>query len=300
MVSGITSVMGREKRLHVSGPITLLLKDRALSIIGELKDVSVSGLCVEHGCNWLKPGVVVRIQQANLEKQVRVVWVRNIGERIQSGFLYQETFLISHALAGDEAAFAELIGPYVHSLRLAIQSILRNSADADEAMQEALLKVALHLDQFRSGSDLKPWLYRIAIREALKRLRWNRRHTHDLAYNEEERDEAAHTAVEQLADPAGTPAEILERKELAAVITAALNSLNEMYRQILLACDLHQLPVKEAAGSLGINIDTANTRLHRARLLMRKRLREHYPQGVCGCDPAVYLSFRRREQCRIQ
>jgi RNA polymerase sigma-70 factor (ECF subfamily) len=255
------------------------LEDRALAITGELKDISLSGLRVEHGCSWLKPGVVARIQHANLEKRVRVVWVRSVGERIQSGFLHHETYLISHALAGDETAFAELIGPYLHSLRLSIQTILRNSADADEAMQETLLKVALHLDQFRSGSDLKPWLYRIAIREALKRLRWNRRHTHDLARTAEESDEAAQNAVEQLADPAGTPAEILERKEVAAVITAALNSLSEMYRQILVACDLHQLPVKEAAGLLGINIDTANTRLHRARLLMRKRLREYYPEG---------------------
>jgi RNA polymerase sigma-70 factor (ECF subfamily) len=280
MVSGTKPAMGKEKRLPVSGPITLLLQDPALNIVGELKDVSLSGFRVEHTCGWLKPGAVVRIQLANLEQKVRVVWVRNVGEQLQSGLLYQETYLISHAVAGDEAAFAELIRPYVHSLRLSIQSILRNSADADEAMQETLLKVALHLDQFRSGSDFKPWLYRIAIREALKRLRWNRRHAHDLAHTDEERDEAAQTAVEQLADPAGTPAEILERKEFARVITAALNSLGEIYRQIFVACDLHQLPVKEAAGLLGINIDTANTRLHRARLLMRERLRKHYPEAV--------------------
>lgn len=272
MVSGTIPAMGKEKRVPVSGPITLLLEDRALSIVGELKDVSLSGLRIEHGCSWLKPGAVARIRQPNPEKKVRVVWVRNVGEKIQSGFLYQETYLISHALAGDEAAFAELIGPYVHSLRVSIQAILRNSADADEAMQETLLKVALHLDQFRSGSDLKPWLYRIAIREALKRLRWNRRHAHDLAQTEDERDDVAQNAVEQLADPAGTPAEILERKEFAAAIAAALESLTKIYREIFVACDLQQAPVKEAAGLLGINIDTANTRLHRARLQMRKLL----------------------------
>ena len=65
MVSGTRPAMGKEKRLPVSGPITLLLEDRALSIVGELKDVSLSGLRVEHGCIWLKPGAVVRIQQAN-------------------------------------------------------------------------------------------------------------------------------------------------------------------------------------------------------------------------------------------
>jgi len=286
MVSGTKATMGKEERLPVSGPVTLLLEGRALTIAGELKDISLSGLRVEHGCSWLKPGAVVRIQHANLEKKVRVVWVRSVGERIQSGLLYQEAYLISHALAGDETAFAELIGPYVHSLRLSIQTILRNSADAEEAMQEALLKVALHLDQFHSGSDFKPWLYRIAMREALKRLRWNRRHAHDLAQRIEECDDAEQNPVELIADPAGTPAEILERKEVVEVITAALNSLSEMYREIFVACDLHQLPVKEAAGLLGIKIDTANTRLHRARLLMRERLREHYPQGVRAVRPS--------------
>jgi len=286
MVSGTGTTMGKEERLPVSGSITLLLEHGALSIAGELKDVSRSGFRVEHGCGWLKPGVVARIRHANVDKKVRVVWVRSVGERIQSGLLYQEAYLISHALAGDETAFAELIGPYVHSLRLSIQTILRNSADAEEAMQEALLKVAIHLDQFHSGSDFKPWLYRIAMREALKRLRWNRRHAHDLAQRTEECEDAEQNPVELIADPAGTPAEILERKEVAAVITAALNSLSEMYREIFVACDLHQLPVKEAAGLFGINIDTANTRLHRARQLMRKRLREHYPQGVRAARPS--------------
>ncbi|HEX3585506.1 MAG TPA: sigma-70 family RNA polymerase sigma factor [Candidatus Angelobacter sp.] len=272
--------MGKAERLPASGPITLIFEDRSLTINGELKDVSPSGLRIEHNCACLLPGSVARIRYADHEKKVRVIWVRPMGDRFHTGLLNHEAFLIARVRAGDETAFAELIGPYVHSLRFAIQAILRNSADADEAMQEALLKVALHLDQFRSGSDLKPWLYRIAMREALKRLRWNRRHGHDLAYTDEERDEAAQNAVEQLADPAGSPAEILERKEFAAVITDALDSLSEMYRQIFVACDLRQLPVKEAAGLLGINIDTANTRLHRARLLMRKRLREYRPEGV--------------------
>jgi len=95
-----------------------------------------------------------------------------------------------------------------------------------------------------------------------------------------EDDDSEQKLVEQIADPGRSPAEILERKEFAAAISAAVESLNEMYRQIFVACDLRQAPVTEAARLLGINIDTANTRLHRARLLMRQRLREHYPEGV--------------------
>lgn len=274
MVSGTRPAMGKEERLPVSGPITLILEDRALSVAGELKDVSLSGLRIEHGCTLLKPGVVTRIQYANLEKTFRVMWARNLGDRIQSGLLHQEAYLISRALAGDETAFAELVSPYLHSLLLTIQSMLRNCADAEDALQEALLKVTLHLNQFRPGNEFKPWIYRIARREALKRLRWNRRHAQDLAAPGEEDGDFTQNILNQIADPGGSPAQILERKEFALAISTAMGALSEKYRQIFIACDLRQLPVTEAARRFDINIDTANTRLHRARLLMRKKLLE--------------------------
>jgi RNA polymerase sigma-70 factor (ECF subfamily) len=272
MASGATPAMGNDKRIPMSGTITLVLEDPALHIDGELKDVSLSGFRVAHNCAWLKPGSVARIRYANLEKRVRVVWVRHLGDRIETGLLHQETYLIHRAIAGDGAAFSDLIAPYLRGLRRSIHSILHNPADAEEALQEALLKVTLHLDQFHFGSAFKPWLYRIASREALKRLRWNRRHFHDLLQGEEEED-SDWKLIERIADRAGSPADILERKEFAAAITSAVSSLNDIYRQIFVACDLRQIPVIEAARVLGINIDTANTRLHRARLLMRKRLR---------------------------
>lgn len=272
MAFGAKPAMGKDERFPVSGTITLVLEDPALNIAAELKDVSLSGFRVEHGCALLKPGKLARISYANVEKKVRVIWVRYLGDRIETGLLHQETYLVHRARAGDGAAFADLVSPYLYSLRRTILSILPNPADAEEAMQEALLKVTLHLDQFHSGSELKPWLYRIATREALKRLRWNRRHPYGRVPALEE-DGSEQELVEQIADPGGSPAEILERKEFAAAITSAVSSLNDIYRQIFVACDLRQIPVIEAARVLGINIDTANTRLHRARLLMRKRLR---------------------------
>jgi RNA polymerase sigma-70 factor, ECF subfamily len=271
MASEAMPVMGKDERLPVTGTITLVLEDPAFHIDAELKDVSLSGFRVAHNCAWLKPGSVARIRYANLEKRVRVVWVRHLGDRIETGLLHQETYLIHRAIAGDGAAFSDLIAPYLRGLRRTIHSILHNPADAEEALQEALLKVTLHLDQFHFGSAFKPWLYRIATREALKRLRWNRRHFCDLLQEEEE--DSDRKLIECIADRAGSPADILERKEFAAAITAAVSSLNDIYRQIFVACDLRQIPVTEAARVLGINIDTANTRLHRARLLMRKRLR---------------------------
>ena len=86
MVSGSTPAMGKEKRLPVSGPITLLLQDPALSIVGELKDVSLSGLRVEHTCSGLKPGTVVRIRQANLEESPRCTGYGTLASGSNQGF----------------------------------------------------------------------------------------------------------------------------------------------------------------------------------------------------------------------
>lgn len=277
MVSGTRLAMGKDERIPVSGPITLVLEDRALTINGELKDVSPSGLRIEHSCAWLQPGSVARIHNANLEKKMRIMWVRDFGDRIESGLLHQDTYLIERARAGDGEAFAELVGPYLPALHRTLRSMLHNPADAEEAMQEALLKVTRHLDRFRSGSDFRPWLFRIATREALKHLRWNRIHSHDLLYAQEKDGGCEQKLIEQIADPGGSPAEILERKEFITAISAALESLNEIYRRIFVACDLRQVPITEAARLFGINIDTANTQLHRARLLMRKQLRRNYP-----------------------
>ncbi|HEY2390078.1 MAG TPA: RNA polymerase sigma factor [Candidatus Angelobacter sp.] len=281
MASGATPCMGKDERHPVSGKIILFVEDRALNIAGELKDASQAGFRIAHTCALLKPGAVARIFFNDLEKRVRIVWVRDLGNRIETGLLHHETYLVKCALAGDGPAFTELVSPYLHVLRRTVNSILSNRADADEAVQEALLKVALHLDQFHSGSDFKPWLYRIATREAFKRLRWNRRHINDLfpVQAEEDKDRAL---VERIADPGSSPAEILERKELASAISTALKSLNQIYRQIFIACDMQQLPVTEAARLLGLNIDTANTRLHRARLLMRKQLQGLHPSMSNG------------------
>jgi RNA polymerase sigma-70 factor (ECF subfamily) len=265
--------MGKEERIPMSGPITLNFQDQGLTIAGELRDISLSGLRVEHDCGWLQPGAVARIQYANLQKKARIVWVRRVGDRFQSGLLHHDTYLIARALAGDEMAFSELVSPYLRNLYLTILSVLRNTADAEEAMQEALIKVMRHLDQFRCGNDFKPWVYRIASREALKRLRWNRRHAQVLAAGDYE-GESTQNLIENVVDPNGSPAEILERKEFAASVSMAIESLGEKYRQIFVACDLRQIPVTEAARHIGINIDTANTRLHRARILMRKQLRD--------------------------
>src|SRR5215475_2963880 len=171
---------GKELRHPASGQITLTLEHQpGDEIIGELKDLSPSGFRVCLNCAALISGQLARIRYAHKEKKVRIVWVRKLQRGIESGLLLQEAYLLRQALAGDGQAFADLISPHVHSLRCTVCSILRNPADAEEVLQESMLKVAQHLDQFRPGLEFRPWFAQIATNEALKRLKRNRRHDHD-------------------------------------------------------------------------------------------------------------------------
>jgi len=271
---------GKERRQPASGPITLTLEHQpGTAIVGELRDLSPSGFRVCLNCAALVSGQLAEIHYADKEKKVRIVWVRKLRRRIESGLLLQEAYLLRRARAGDSQAFAELISPHVHSLRCNVCSILRNAADADEVLQESMLKVALHLDQFRVGQEFKPWFAQIATNEALKRLKRNRRHCHD-PLNSGEEDESAGGTPRSFVDPGESPADALERREFAQAIYSALDSLDDIYREVFVLRELRQLSAMETARILGVNVDTANTRLHRARLLMRKELLLRYPQAM--------------------
>jgi len=224
-------------------------------------------------------GQLAEIRYADRERKVRVVWVRKLHRRIESGLLLQEAYLMRRARAGDSQAFTELISPHVHSLRCAVCSILRNTADADEVLQESMLKVALHLDQFRPGLEFRPWFAQIATNEARKRLKRNRRHVHDPLISGEE-DQSAGFPSRIFVDPGESPADALERREFAQAIYVALESLDDIYRHVFILRELQQLSAVETAKILGVNLDTANTRLHRARLLMRKQLLLRYPEAM--------------------
>jgi len=269
-----------EARHSASGPITLILQQQPANIIrGELKDVSPSGLRVRLECAAFESGQLAAIRYAREEKKVRIIWVRELAGKIESGLLLQEAYLVQRVLAGDSQAFSELISPYMHGLHCTVSSILHNHADVEEVVQETLFKAALHLDQFHRGENFRPWLAQIAMHEAFKHLRKNRRHCHDLFDLDDENNHRQELHA-RFIDPRESPAEALERREFVEAVCTALRSLDEMYRQVFVLHELWNLSMQEAASLLGIKVDTANTRLHRARLLMRKALLQRYPHAM--------------------
>ncbi|MBZ5531794.1 MAG: sigma-70 family RNA polymerase sigma factor [Acidobacteriia bacterium] len=241
-----------------------------LKMAGQLMDVSACGFRIRHGPPALAPGHPVMLLYRDQAIKVHPVWSREISGGIETGFQREEVLLVRNLQAGDGESLLQLVSPYMRSLRNTVRSILRNQADAEEVLQESLLKVLSHAEQFHPGQSFKAWLLQIATNEALKCVRKNRKYLHSVPPGPQH--EGPEDFIEQFAHPGESPAQALERKEFHQTLETALDALDEMYRQVFVLRELHHLRMPDVAARLGIKLDTAHTRLHRARRLMRKQL----------------------------
>ena len=192
----------------------------------------------------------------------------------------REAELIARVLAGERELFHELIRPYEKSLYFAALSLLRNAEDAEDAVQEAVLKAYKALSKFRSESKLSTWLASIVLNEARGRLR------HDRIVAFQSIDEAPDPEEEftpaVIADWREVPLDTLERKEIRELIQDAIRSLPEMYREVFVMRDVQDLSIAETAAATGITEGLVKVRLLRARLMMQKCLAPRLQTGRGG------------------
>jgi RNA polymerase sigma-70 factor (ECF subfamily) len=192
----------------------------------------------------------------------------------------REAELIARVLAGERELFHELIRPYEKSLYFAALSLLRNVEDAEDAVQEAVLKAYKALSKFRSESKLSTWLASIVLNEARGRLR------HDRIVAFQSIDEAPDPEEEftpaVIADWREVPLDTLERKEIRELIQDAIRSLPEMYREVFVMRDVQDLSIAETAAATGITEGLVKVRLLRARLMMQKCLAPKLQTGRGG------------------
>ena len=176
---------------------------------------------------------------------------------------FEDSALIKMALAGQTECFTVLTNRHLPALRRRIGSIIPNATDADDLLQEVLLKVWLHLSAFRGESSFRTWMTRVAINEALQSYR--RQRCRPLC--QPSRDLAAH------ASDGESPYQSLARIEVTQAIRSAVAGLPAKYRQILMLRDLEELSVRETAQCLQSSIPSVKTRLFRARLMLLAALR---------------------------
>ena len=185
----------------------------------------------------------------------------------------REQYLAQKVIAGEHSYFHDLIRPYERRAFLIAYTILRNPANAEDAVQQAMLKIFLHLNQLEETDKFAQWAMRIVENEARMYKRKLRQHLYNSVDEEPAEDEQQKNFhPRQFADWRDLPNEILEHAEVRTAIMDALASLPEIYREIFVLRDMEHLSIAEAAEILGINVPVVKIRLHRARLMMREAL----------------------------
>lgn len=182
-----------------------------------------------------------------------------------------EAELIRRIVAGERELFHELIRPYERMVYLTVFSIAKNEAEAEDGAQEAVINAYRHLSSFRAEAKFSTWLTMIAINEGRKRLRKVKGAAENSIEELEEDKEGDYTPA-PLTDWREIPLEALERKELREALRKAIAELPDIYRQVFTLRDLEELNIEETAQALGVNPGIVKVRLHRARIMLQKKL----------------------------
>jgi RNA polymerase sigma-70 factor, ECF subfamily len=183
----------------------------------------------------------------------------------------RESELIERVCSGDKDAFHELILPHERKVYLTALALLGSETEAEDAAQEVMIKAFRNLRSFRNESKFSTWLVSIALNEARSRLRKAKRVRVESLDADEDSYEGDFTPA-MLTDWREIPSEALERSELRATLQSAVAELPQIYREVFTLRDLEELNVEETARVLGVSANVVKVRLHRARMLLQKRL----------------------------
>jgi RNA polymerase sigma-70 factor, ECF subfamily len=187
------------------------------------------------------------------------------------GDLREDQPLLERATQGDLDAFGSLVAPYTRKLFDCIWRITGNREDAEDAMQETLLRTFTCLKQFRGTSRFSTWLISIGVNQALMYLRKRRRTVMSLDFCEQA---DSPEPILYLAETRPNPEEQYRTKEMAGILTNAIHSLPSSCRTVFELRFVHEYSTKEAAKALDISIAAVKTRTHRARRYIERQLNE--------------------------
>jgi len=196
-----------------------------------------------------------------------------------------ESVLVTQAREGDTTAFGELVRRYENKIFRLAQHITQNREDAEDVLQETFLKAYEHLDQFQGNSKFYTWIVRIAVNQALMKLR--RRKTDKSVSIDENIDTGEDTIVREIAAWGEDPEQRFSREELGEILDTAIQSLEPPYRSVFVLRDIEDLSTEETAEALDLSIPAVKSRLLRARLQLREKLTRYFKRK--GDDAFAYL-----------
>jgi RNA polymerase sigma-70 factor, ECF subfamily len=184
-----------------------------------------------------------------------------------------EPHLVAAAQSGQLEAFETLVERYERKIFRLTMNITQNREDAEDAMQEAFLKAFEHLGEFQGNSRFYTWLVRIAVNQALMKLRKRRPNQVSL---DAEVDTGEDTIPREVEDWGPSPEDRYKRSELSGILSQAIGELDPPFRIVFQLRDIEELSTEETAEALGLSVPAVKSRLLRARLKLRQKLTRYF------------------------
>jgi RNA polymerase sigma-70 factor (ECF subfamily) len=191
-----------------------------------------------------------------------------------------ELTLVHAAKAGDISAFEELVKRYDRNVFRIAQHITQNREDAEDVVQDAFLKAYTNLKQFQGQSKFYTWLVRIAVNEALMKLR--RRRPERMVSLDEDVKTEEDSVPREVADWSPNPEQQYNQAELKEILSKTIQGLPPSFRTVFVLRDVEGLSTEETAEALELSIPAVKSRLLRARLQLRERLSRFFQKRESG------------------
>ena len=182
--------------------------------------------------------------------------------------------VVERVKTGETALYEILMRRYNQRLYRIARGILKDEAEAEDVIQDAYVRAYQNLHQFQGNSKFYTWLVRIAVNEALMKLR--RRRTDRTVSIDEDVETEEGTMPREVADWSPNPEQLYGQSELSDILKKTIQGLPPGFRTVFVLRDVEGLSTEETAEMLGLSIPAVKSRLLRARLQLRDRLAKYF------------------------
>jgi RNA polymerase sigma-70 factor (ECF subfamily) len=215
--------------------------------------------------------------------------------------------LVTRIADGDQAAFEALMRRHNGRLFRVARSILKDEAEAEDALQDAYLDAYQRIGEFRGAAQLSTWLTRIVINRALMRIRKHKRDRVVVPFGDHYAGQAAPSELQMADSRAESPRDATIRGEIRQMLEQRIDELPVAFRTVFVMREVEDMTVDEVSTCLSIPPATVRSRLFRARVLLREALARDMDAatievfGFAGerCDRIVAAVLSRLDDARV-
>ena len=177
--------------------------------------------------------------------------------------------IVARVLEGETELYEMIMRRHNQRLYRAARAIVRSESEAEDVMQDAYVRAYTHLKQFAGKAKFSTWLTRIAVHEALARVRHRRRYEEVDPMHETNEDR-----MDRLPSAQSSPEEQLGTRELGDILEKAIEALPPSFREVFVLRAVEEMNTAEVAECLDLSEENVKVRLHRARALLKEHISE--------------------------